>query len=348
MLCGFVTSFRRVRDLVWIGSLLTVLVQGGTVAWAGESHDNHEVLCRMEPTCHVTLLARLPHAPFPYDGPSGDTEQPFFDHTDPVTGQRVHTVDSGMAYPESLHYQDNRVLIHLPPAFRPDAPFEILVFFHGHHTEIVRTLVEEMALLQQLDAANRNAVLVAPQMALNAADSSPGKLYLPRGFSNMLKDVARVLGREVDKRFAARFKRAPVILAAFSGGYRAVAYTLDRGFSGPGERDKRLRGVILLDALYGEPDKFADWLWHGRRRGFFVNLYGPSSESLARRLEQDLTEQKQTWHDTLKRRIKSKGIYSLAVETPHETIFLDGPPHWPLAEILGKVGGHAALRTGAR
>ena len=48
----------------------------------------------------------------------------------------------------------------------------------------------------------------------------------------------------------------PVILVAYSGGYHAgrlVRCTI----GGAGER---VRGVILLDALYAEMDKFADWI----------------------------------------------------------------------------------------
>ncbi|MBF0152680.1 MAG: hypothetical protein HQL64_02940 [Magnetococcales bacterium] len=316
---------------------MAVLLQGG-VAPATELPIDHEVLCRSETSCRITLIARLPHAPFPYNGVVGDTDQPFFDHTDPISGQPVHTVSGRSLYPESPHYRDNRVLLHLPPAFDPDSPFQILLFFHGHHSEIWRTLVKEMALLEQINATNRNLVLVAPQLALDAADSSPGKLYRPKGVSNMLGDLSRVLTKELGRKFADRFKRAPVILVAFSGGYRALAYTLDRGFAMKRERDKRLRGVILLDALYGDPEKYATWLRHPRRRSFFVNLYGPSSASLSEQLKQGLAKHGPPWHDALGMKIRPSGIYSLAVATPHESIFLEGPPHWPLVEILKRVG----------
>ncbi|MBF0138476.1 MAG: hypothetical protein HQL65_19775 [Magnetococcales bacterium] len=343
------------------------------MALSDESDIHAQVLCRMTTSCHLTLMARLPHAPFPYDGLVGDTDQPFFDRTDPDNGQRLHTVNDTIFYPEFPYYQDNRVLVHLPPAFKPDAPFAILVFFHGHLTELDRTLVREMALLQQVNATDHNLVLVAPQMVRDAIDSSPGKLYRPQGLANLLGDVSRVLAEEMDEEFAGQFARAPVILAAFSGGYRALAYTLERGFADTLERDARLRGVILLDALYSDADKFIAWLRHPERRGFLVNLYGPSSAPLSEKLSQNLQEYGLSWSNSLSPplspdraespgpshapdwsdssdsfhvpnwsdppevTIDPTGIYSLMVETPHESIFLEGPPPWPLVKILKMV-----------
>ncbi|MBF0609999.1 MAG: hypothetical protein G8345_06315 [Magnetococcales bacterium] len=322
----------------YLGRLLqffffTVIIQWNT-AMAKDPVMNVETLCRKNPSCLVTLIARLPHAPFPYDGMVADTNQPFFDKMDPENNQRLHTVNDAVSYPESPYYQDNRVLIHLPPSFKPNKPFDILVFFHGHKTELVRTLIKEQALLQQVNNINRNLVLVAPQMVLNAQDSSPGKLYQSQGFANMLNDVSLVLGKKFGKRLAARFGKASVILSAFSGGYRAVSFVIDRGFFTKDERNQRLKGVILLDALYGETEKFADWLTDRDRQGFFVNFYGLSSTPLSQNLEQDTEKQGVVWQRSLQGNILPKEIYALSVDTPHQTIFLSGPPEWPLVDIL--------------
>ncbi|MBF0273373.1 MAG: hypothetical protein HQL98_15090 [Magnetococcales bacterium] len=348
---------------------MAVLLQGGmALATEPASSLRHEVICRKTPSCQMTLMARLPHAPFPYDGMVGDTGQPFFEGMDAAHGQRLHRVSEELSYPESPHYRDNRVLIHLPPQFKPDNPFEIVVFFHGHMTELNRTVVDEMALPDQINATGRNLLLVAPQMVLEGADSSPGKLYRPGGFDNLLQDVSKVLKSRMGKTFAARFDRAPVILTAFSGGFRATAYTLDRGFANqkplkkpnkgdkknkrdkpgkeeipdkrvsPDKRDARLRGVILVDALYSDTEKFNAWLRHPGRRGFFVNLYGPSSAPLSQQLQQEWDQCKLPWSERLKGKIKPKGLYSLSVETHHDSILLAGPPSWPLVEILKKFG----------
>ncbi|MBF0584002.1 MAG: hypothetical protein HQL80_07175 [Magnetococcales bacterium] len=294
-----------------------------------------DVICREKPTCRLTLLAKLPHAPFPYEGMVGDTDQPFFEY-DLDTDQRFHIVGTSRKIPEFPHFRDNRVLIHLPPSFQPDKTFAILVFFHGHYTEIRRTLVKEMALLQQANAIGLNLVLIAPQMALNTADSSPGKLYCRLGLARMLEDVSQVLQMKLGPRIATRFDQAPVILAAYSGGYRALAYSLDRGLDP--QQSERLRGVVLLDALYGDLDKFDAWLQQPGNQ-FFVNLHGPSSTPRTEELKKTLRERGQDWSNSLFLKDKTrtqKRIIFLSVKTHHKQVFLDGPPAWPLSEILKK------------
>ena len=78
----------------------------------------------------------------------------------------------------------------------------------------------------------------------------------------------------------------PVVIVAYSGGYLPAAFSLAHG----GARD-RVKGVVLLDALYGEPDKFARWIEQERGRAFFVSAYSASSKAenaaLRARLERD-------------------------------------------------------------
>ena len=47
----------------------------------------------------------------------------------------------------------------------------------------------------------------------------------------------------------------PVVIVAYSGGYLPAAYSLEHGGA-----DDRVRGVVLMDALFGERDKFARWI----------------------------------------------------------------------------------------
>jgi hypothetical protein len=49
-----------------------------------------------------------------------------------------------------------------------------------------------------------------------------------------------------------------------------------------------VRGVLLFDALYGETDKFADWIKE-QRSGFFVSAYTRSSRDENLSLQQRLT-----------------------------------------------------------
>ena len=62
-----------------------------------------------------------------------------------------------------------------------------------------------------------------------------------------------------------------MVIAAYSGGYSPAAFVLHAG-----RVDDRLRGVVLFDALYGQFDKFADWL--GKRPpAFFVSSFGKAA-----------------------------------------------------------------------
>ena len=64
----------------------------------------------------------------------------------------------------------------------------------------------------------------------------------------------------------------PVVIVAYSGGYLPAVYSLTVG----GE-DGRVRGVVLLDALYGERGKFVSWAEGPGRNAFFVSAYSTSS-----------------------------------------------------------------------
>ena len=80
------------------------------------------------------------------------------------------------------------------------------------------------------------------------------------------------------------FERAPVVIAAYSGGYHPLAYALAVGGA-----TERVRGVFLLDALYGDHDKYLDWL--GRKpEAFFVSTYGPLVKPQNDEFQKQLTE----------------------------------------------------------
>ena len=56
-------------------------------------------------------------------------------------------------------------------------------------------------------------------------------------------------------RAAGAFDALPVVIVAYSGGYYPTRWALHHGGIGD-----RLRGIILLDALYSDYDKFANWI----------------------------------------------------------------------------------------
>ena len=113
-------------------------------------------------------------------------------------------------------------------------------------------------------------MLLAPQLAVNASDSSAGKFWQPDGLKHFMAELAEHLGRMYgDPRAAKAFANMPVVIVAYSGGFVPAAYSLQVGGLG-----KRIRGVFLLDALYGELDKFASFITNNRS-AFFVSAYTP-------------------------------------------------------------------------
>ena len=165
-------------------------------------------------------------------------------------------------------YSDNRVLVHVPPGFDARKPGVIVVFFHGHGATLARDVRDRQLLPKQITESGANAVLVAPQLAYDAADSSAGKFWERDGFKRFLAEAAdRLASVYGDPRAAETFANMPVVVVAYSGGFETAASSLSIGGVG-----KRVIGVVLLDALYGHLDKFASWIVKNRH-AFFVSSY---------------------------------------------------------------------------
>ena len=99
--------------------------------------------------------------------------------------------------------------------------------------------------------------------------SSAGNFWRPGHFATYIDEAAERLMRLYgDRRAGAHFNQAPVVVVAYSGGYLSAAYALQRGGA-----DHRIKGVILMDALYGDEDKFAGWVAARRRQAFLLSAY---------------------------------------------------------------------------
>ena len=278
----------------------------------------------------LTLLARVPGAPFPFepDGHAVDVP-PFFADGSGPQGQRVRVV-GGRRYGEA-RYRDDRVLLHRPPGFDPARPWRFLLFLHGHRSALLRSVVGAHRVPEQVDRSGTNNLLIAPQLARNAADSHPGKLSLPGGPSRLMADVAAVTAQEfgLDPSAAAR---TPVIVAAFSGGYRAAAAALrDPGFAA------RVQCLLLLDALYGEFDTFVDWKTGVGRQAFLAALHGAGTRDNTLLMARRLRDAGIPVARRLPRRIVEGVVALAAVRSPHLQIPVDGPPRWPIAAVLRRL-----------
>jgi hypothetical protein len=230
-----------------------------------------------------TSLVDFETAPFPYHGRVPGSNRPFLNAGEP--GHRGHVNFRGRVFWESETFNDSRVLLHVPQRFDPKRPAVMVVYFHGHGANLARDVRDRQQVPAQITAAGVNAVLVAPQFAVNAADSSAGKFWEPNGFKRFLDEAAvKLASLYGDPRSAAAFANMPIVIVAYSGGFGPTLYVLDRG----GVRS-RVRGVVLLDALYAGIDRFADWIADNRST-FFISSYTPHTAHHNADLERLLSE----------------------------------------------------------
>lgn len=241
-----------------------------------------------------TSLVDFATAPFPYHGTVPDANKPFLDAGEP--GARGHVNFRGRMFLESKTFGDDRVLLHIPAGFDPNRRAVMVVFFHGHGATLERDVRDRQRLPDQISAAGLNAVLVAPQFAFDAADSSSGKFWEPDGFRRFLDETAKKLaGLYGDQRSAAAFANMPIVIVAYSGGFGPTLSVLARGGAQP-----RIRGLVLLDALYAGIDQFAEWI-ADNRSAFFVSSYTPHTAHHNADLEHELSERAVPYSTELRR-----------------------------------------------
>jgi hypothetical protein len=214
----------------------------------------------------ITTLVSMKSSAFPYYGNNPASDAPFLNIS---SGSRKgHRSYSGHVYWQDQTYNDSRVLVHIPENFDVQKPGVIVVFFHGNGATLERDVRDRQLVPQQISDSGVNAVLLAPQMAVDAADSSAGKFWQPGGFKRFMEEsvgsLAKLYG---DPASAKQFEKMPIVIVGYSGGFLPTAWSLEVG----GISD-RVRGVVLLDAVYGEMDKFASWI-ESHRSGFFVSSY---------------------------------------------------------------------------
>ena len=225
--------------------------------------------------------AEFQNSAFPYHGPIPDQDRPFLNVNQ--DGRLGDSSVRGGVYWEDEHYNDRHVLLAAGSDFDARRAGDLVLFFHGNEATLARDVVDRQQTPQQLAASGLNGVLVAPQMAVDAADSSAGRFWQPGALAQFLNEADSRLAELYPGTPRSAFRRMPVVIVAYSGGYLPAAYALAVGGAGD-----RVRGVVLFDALYGEEDKFADWIEGSRGRAFFVSAYSKSSQSGNQSLRQRL------------------------------------------------------------
>ncbi|MEJ2121644.1 MAG: hypothetical protein P8Z76_13245 [Alphaproteobacteria bacterium] len=293
--------------------------------------------CQGAPQCLPSFIARLKNAPFPLEANDDGEGRRFFHETDQATGLRVRLNRHGDRYPEGDHYADPSVLFHVPPGFDRTKPFRLVVFFHGHQSTLERDVVGRIGLIRQIDASGANVILIAPQLAKDAIDSHPGKLIRPGALEIMLAEAEGVLARALGPEMAPRLARAPVVLVAYSGGYRALAAGLTERQGAGTDFVGRIEGVLVFDAVFGELRRIDAWLKARAGQVFFVGLFGKLSTPWSLDLIYRWEARGLLYGQLLPAKIERGTVALIQVGTEHADIVTEGPPRQPIAEILRRL-----------
>lgn len=226
------------------------------------------------------------------------------------------------------------VIVHVPRGFDRRAPLQLVVFLHGYSGCVSVLMghgparcrpgaaeVEGWDLGRYHDNAGTNTLLVVPQLAYLKRDGRPGRFGQQAGFRAFLEELlagplAGLLG---GVRCVNDIQR--IDLVAHSAGYQTALAILERGGVDPA----LIRGVVLLDALYGEAPRFARYLQKQAKYLQFIDIslpFGvPARES--RWLQRKLIRSFGAEHVTS---VDPNGIASAI--SRFKFVFADGrPPH---------------------
>jgi hypothetical protein len=286
----------------------------------------------------LTTLVSMKSSAFPYFGTNPRSEEPFLNI---AKGDRKgHRSYGGRVYWHDETYNDSRVLVHVPETFDARKPGVIVVFFHGNGATLERDVRDRQLVPQQISDSGVNAVLLAPQLAVNAADSSAGKFWQPGGFKRFIDESASHLARLYgDPKSAQGFANLPIVIVGYSGGFLPTAWSLEVG----GVPD-RVRGVFLLDAVYGELDKFASWI-EKNRTGFFVSSYTRYTKRHDQELMQMLRDRGITVTESMDEPLRPGSV--VFVQTPdgitHRDYVTQAWTEHPIKDVLVKMAATPAL-----
>jgi len=253
----------------------------------------------------LTKLVEFDAAPFPYDGRRGS-------------------------------YHDRRVLLHIPKDFDARRPGVMVLFFHGHRATLERDVRDRQQVPAQISASGMNAVLVAPQFAVDAADSSVGRFSQPGAVARFVAEAADKLARlHGDPLTAKTFANMPIIIVGYSGGFLPTAYSLSIG----GLAKNRVRGVVLLDGVYGQLDKFATWI-ENNRSSFFISSYTHLTKRHNDELEHMLTEHDVAFSLELKPGLGQGGVAFVSADVPHRDYVTHAWVDYPIKDIVSRLGDY--------
>jgi hypothetical protein len=241
------------------------------------------------------------------------------------------------------------VIVHAPAGFDARAPLHLVVFLHGYNGCVAVLMgkgpsrckptapeLEGWDLGGHHDAAQTNTLFVVPQLAYLQRNGRPGAFGKRGGFRAFLEEL---LGRTLAGRLGGPRKwkdLASLTLVAHSAGYQTALAIAEQG-----EVRAKLKGIVLLDALYGDTDRYVRLVETQAGRGLrFVSLYlargTPRTENqrLYRRLVRTLgTSVERPNADELERAVATHPIVIAQGRPPHRLM-----PANHLTELLRALG----------
>ena len=282
----------------------------------------------------LTKLVSMASSPFPYSGLVPRTKRPFLNYKN--RGREGRKTRSGRVYWADKTYSDSRVLLHIPRGFDTGKPAVIVLFFHGHGATLARDVVARQRLPAQISDSGINAVLVAPQFAVDARDSSAGNFWKPGGTRRFLDEVAPQLASLLgDQQTKNVFADMPVVIVGYSGGYVPTAWSLANGGIGP-----RVKGVVLLDGLYGELGRFAKWI-ERKNSGFFLSAYASSTVKGNTALKNMLKRRNIAYTTKLDSTLKPGSVTFVKAVKGHRDYVTRAWADNPISDLLARIPGTA-------
>lgn len=279
-------------------------------------------------------------SPFPYDGLVPATNAPFLDRRE--GDKRGRSSARGGVYWQDPTYSDRRVLLSVPRRFDPSRPGVVVVYLHGNLATLERDVCRRQGVPRQVAASRLNAVLVAPQLAVDALDSSAGRFW-DRGHLRAFLAEAAARLRELTG--ATGFEAMPVVLVAYSGGYYPALFAAENGGAG-----ERLRGLVLMDALLGEVERFAALIASGGSRRVFLSAYGLSSREHNLALQRLLKERQVAFGEGLPDALRPGSVQFIPAgpETSHADFMTHALGRDPLRAVLDRLPAGGARRSPTR
>jgi hypothetical protein len=289
----------------------------------------------------LTKLVSMASSPFPYSGLVPRTKRPFLNYE--ARGRQGRKTRSGRVYWADKTYSDSRVLLHIPRGFDTSKPAVIVLFFHGHGATLARDVVARQRLPAQISDSRINAVLVAPQFAVDARDSSAGNFWKPGGTRRFLDEVAPQLARLLgDPQSRDTFAKLPVVIVGYSGGYVPTAWSLANGGLGP-----RVKGVVLLDGLYGELGRFTKWI-ERNKTGFFLSAYATSTVKGNASLQRMLKRRGIAYSTKLGPTLNPGSVTFIKAVKGHRDYVTRAWADNPISDLLARIPGTAPRTDPAR